>query len=102
MYRLLNPLSFAAGQLAAFQGASEVPISVSYGSSKQRGKTANWPRPGGCVENGSAASLLVSHVSIQICSFLTPRRRPILNATKFAYVAHDENETGHGFTDTDN
>ena len=41
MYRLLNPLSFAAGQLAVFQGASEVPISESYGSSEQRGKTAN-------------------------------------------------------------
>jgi hypothetical protein len=40
-------LSFAAGQLAVFQGASEVPISVSYGSNEQRGKTANWPRPGG-------------------------------------------------------
>jgi hypothetical protein len=39
-------LSFAAGQLAVFQGASEVPISVSYGSSEQRGKTAHWP-PGG-------------------------------------------------------
>jgi hypothetical protein len=47
VYRLLNPLSLAAGQLAVFQGASEVPISVSYGSSEQRGKTANWPRPGG-------------------------------------------------------
>jgi hypothetical protein len=33
VYRLLNPLGFAAGQLAVFQGASEVPISVSYGSS---------------------------------------------------------------------
>jgi hypothetical protein len=41
VYRLLNPLSFAAGQLTVFQGASEVPISVSYGSSEQRGKTAN-------------------------------------------------------------
>jgi hypothetical protein len=47
VYRLLNPLGFAAGQLAVFQGASEVSISVSYGSSEQRGKTANWPRPGG-------------------------------------------------------
>jgi hypothetical protein len=47
VYRLLIPLSFAAGQLAVFQGASEVPLSVSYGSSEQRGKTANWPRPGG-------------------------------------------------------
>ena len=34
-------------QLAVFQGASEAPISDSYGSSEQRGKTANWPRPGG-------------------------------------------------------
>jgi hypothetical protein len=47
VYRLLNPLSLAAGQLAVFQGASEVPISVSYGSSEQRGKTVNWPRPQG-------------------------------------------------------
>src|ERR1700681_4877627 len=38
--------------------------------------------PEGCVENGSAASLLVSHVSIEICSFLPPGRRPILNTTK--------------------
>jgi len=28
VYRLLNPLSLAAGQLGVFQGASEVPISV--------------------------------------------------------------------------
>src|SRR4029077_7302722 len=38
----------AAGQLAVFQGASEVPISDPYGPSEQRrGKTANWPRPVG-------------------------------------------------------
>ena len=48
VYRLLNPLRlFAAGQWAVFQGASEAPLSESYGSSEQRGKTANWPRPGG-------------------------------------------------------
>ena len=52
VYRLLNPLSFAAGQLAVFQGGpsrtgGKAPISGSYGSSEQRGKTANWPRPGG-------------------------------------------------------
>jgi hypothetical protein len=29
VYRLLNPLGFAAGQLAVFQGASEVPLSGS-------------------------------------------------------------------------
>jgi hypothetical protein len=59
-----------------------VPISVLYGSSEQRGKQPTGRGPEGRVENGSAASLLVSHVSIKICSFLTPRRRPILNATK--------------------
>jgi hypothetical protein len=30
--------------------------------------------PEGCIENGSAASLLVNHVSIQICSFSSPAR----------------------------
>jgi hypothetical protein len=43
----INNMAFAVGQLAVFQGASEAPISDSYGSSEQRGKTANWPRPGG-------------------------------------------------------
>ena len=47
VYRLAYNSDVAAGQLAVFQGASEAPISESYGSSEQRGKTANWPRPGG-------------------------------------------------------
>src|SRR5260370_1608079 len=38
-------------------------------------------RPEGCDENGPAAALLLSHVSIQICSFVAPCRRPILIAT---------------------
>jgi hypothetical protein len=43
--------------------------------------------PEGCDENGPAAALLLSHVSIQICSFVLPVRlgppcrRPILIAT---------------------
>src|SRR6202035_5876514 len=37
--------------------------------------------PEGCGENGPAAALLLSHVSIQICSFVAPCRRPILIAT---------------------
>ncbi len=49
--RLVHRLAYngdvAGGQLAVFQGASEAPISESYGSSEQRGKTANRPRPGG-------------------------------------------------------
>ena len=47
VHRLAYNGAVAAGQLAVFQGASEAPISDSYGSSEQRGKTANWPRPGG-------------------------------------------------------
>src|ERR1700745_4515428 len=35
----------------------------------------------GCDENGPAAVLLLSHVSIQICSFVAPCRRPILIVT---------------------
>ena len=37
--------------------------------------------PKGCDENGPAAALLLSYVSIQICSFVAPCRRPILIAT---------------------
>jgi hypothetical protein len=51
----INNVAFAVGQLAVFQGASEVPLSESYGSREQRGKTANWPRPEGWDENGPAA-----------------------------------------------
>ena len=47
VHRLANNGDVAGGQLAVFQGASEAPISESYGSSEQRGKTAKWPRPGG-------------------------------------------------------
>jgi hypothetical protein len=64
VHRLLNPLSFAAGQLAVFQGASEVPISVSRVERATRKNSQLTCGPEGCVENGSAASLLVSHVSI--------------------------------------
>ncbi len=47
VHRLAYNGDVAAGQLAVFQGASEAPISESYGSSEQRGKTADRPRPGG-------------------------------------------------------
>src|ERR1700759_1140655 len=48
-------------------------------SDKAAGQKARSPE--GCDENGPAAALLLSHVSISICSFLTPCRRPILIAT---------------------
>src|SRR5258705_3415021 len=95
-----NTRYFAGGQLAVFQGASEAPISESYGSSEQRGKTANWPRPRGCDENGPAAALLVGHVSVQICSLLAPCRRPILIATKYLVFRGQDTRapsaSGHG------
>jgi hypothetical protein len=40
-------VAFGVGQLAVFQGGSEGPYLNSYGSSEQRGKAANWPRPEG-------------------------------------------------------
>jgi hypothetical protein len=54
-------------------------------SDKEAGQKARSPE--GCDENGPAAALLLSHVSIQICSFLGPDRlgppcrRAILIAT---------------------
>src|ERR1700736_2177391 len=42
-----------------------------------------YPGPEGCDENGPAVALLVGHVSVQICSLLTPCRWPILIATKY-------------------
>src|ERR1700731_3269448 len=41
-------------------------------SDKAAGQKAGSPE--GCDENGPAAALLLSHVSIQICSFLSPVR----------------------------
>src|SRR5260221_6597757 len=48
-------------------------------SDKAAGQKTRSPK--GCDENGPAAALLLSHVSIQICSFVAPCWRPILIAT---------------------
>ena len=48
-------------------------------SDKAAGRKTRGPE--GCDENGPAASLLLGHVSIQICSLVAPCRRPILIAT---------------------
>jgi hypothetical protein len=48
-----NNRYIAGGQLAVFQGASEAPISEPYGSIRHGGgKTVNWPRPEGTVDQG--------------------------------------------------
>src|SRR3981081_3513454 len=48
-------------------------------SNKAAGQKTRSPK--GCDENGPAVALLLSHVSIQICSFVAPCRRPILIPT---------------------
>ena len=50
------------------------PMSDKATSRKTRG-------PEGCDENGPAATLLLGHVSVQICSLVAPCRRSILIAT---------------------
>src|SRR5215471_4949368 len=50
------------------------PISDKAAGQKPRG-------PEDCDENGPAAALLLGHASIQICSLVSPCRRPILIAT---------------------
>jgi hypothetical protein len=62
-----NPLGFAPGQLAVFQKRERRPGSGSYdhtGRASHAEKQPTGRSPEGCVENGSAASLLVSRRSI--------------------------------------
>jgi len=53
VHRLLNPLGFAVGQLAVFQGASEAPLSDHNGRASNAEKQPTGRDPEGCVENGS-------------------------------------------------
>jgi hypothetical protein len=48
-----NSRYVAGVQLAVLQGASEAPISESYGAGEQREELANWPGPkGGAMKMG--------------------------------------------------
>ncbi|MBV8140493.1 MAG: hypothetical protein JOZ60_00420 [Verrucomicrobia bacterium] len=64
VYRLLNPLGFAAGQLAVFQGASDEHIQIDTRGASNAEKQPTGRGPEGCVENGPAAALLVGYVSL--------------------------------------
>ena len=69
MHRLLNPLGFAVGRLAVFRGGpSRLAVKRRYldhnGRASNAEKQPTGRGPEGCVENGSAASLFLSHVSI--------------------------------------
>jgi hypothetical protein len=53
VHRRANNGDVAGGQLAVFQGASEAPISESYGSNERKNSQTG-PDPEGCVENAPA------------------------------------------------
>ena len=64
MYRLANNGDVAGGQLAVFQGASEAPISESYGSSEQTRQNSQLAPPRRvALKMGQAAALLVGYAS---------------------------------------
>ena len=110
VHRLAYSGDVAAGQLAVFQGASEAPIPPHFclllvwpfrsrrkmerdGSSEQRGKTANWPRPGGLRlkwAGGRVARRLRIDLDMRPLMPVRlgpPCRRPILNATTSSLYA---------------
>src|ERR1700694_3800852 len=64
-----------------FKARAKHPYLSHTGRASNAEKQPTGPGPKGCDENGPAAALLVGHVSIQICSLLSPCRRPILIAT---------------------
>src|SRR6202041_3204561 len=66
-----------------FKARAKRPYLCHTGRASNAEKQPTGPGPEGCDENGPAAALLVGHVSVQICSLLTPCRRPILIATKY-------------------
>src|SRR6202023_841453 len=65
VYRLLNPLSFAAVSWLFFKARAKCPYLCHTGRASNAEKQPPGRGPEGCVENGSAASLLVSHVQHQ-------------------------------------
>jgi hypothetical protein len=64
VHRLLNPLSFAQVSWLFFKARAKRPYLSHTGRTSNAEKQRTGRGPEGCVENGSAASLLVSHVSI--------------------------------------
>ena len=89
-----NNMYFAGGQLAVFQGGpsrtgGKAPISESYGSSesgaagRKNGQLAPARRVAMKMGRRLSRNCGIGHVSVQICSLLTPCRRPILIATKY-------------------
>jgi hypothetical protein len=87
-----NTRYFAGGQLAVFQGASEAPISESYGSSEQRGKAANWPRPRGWQSKWVVGKVLRAGLAVEgayLDRYVTDQqrsRRLIFIATLRGYI----------------
>src|ERR1700730_2158256 len=107
-----NTRYFAGGQLAVFQGGpsrtgGEAPISESYGSSEQRGKTANWPRPRVAMKMGprrrfSSVTYRLRYAPPPPVRLGPPCRRPILIATKYLVFRGQDTRTAatHWFEKT--
>src|ERR1700736_5425265 len=72
VYRLLNPLSFAAGQLAR----AKCRCLDHNGRASNAEKQPTGRGPEGCVENGSAGLFLVSPRLTQRSSLPPPRTPP--------------------------
>src|ERR1700730_9650519 len=69
------------GSWLFFKARAKRPYLSHTGRASNEGKQPPGPGQEGCVENGTAAELLIGYVSIHICALLAPCRQPILNAT---------------------
>jgi hypothetical protein len=93
-----NTRYFAGGQLAVFQGGAKRSYLSHTARASNAEKQPTGPGPEGCDENRPAAALLVGHVSVQICSLLSPCRRPILIATKYLVFRGQDTSAHSGQT----
>src|ERR1700720_1510410 len=78
-----------------FKARAKRPYLSHTGRATNAEKKPTGPAPEGCDENGPAAALLVGHVSVQICSLLTPCRRPILIATTYLLFRGQDTKSTH-------
>ena len=87
MYRLLNPLSFAAGQLAVFQGGAKCPylchtVERATRKNSQLAAARRVALKMGRLLRCSSVTYRSRYAPLAPVRLGPPRRRPILNATK--------------------
>jgi hypothetical protein len=82
VYRLIYNDDVAAGQLAVFPGASEVPISEFIRAKRATPKNSQLAAARRvALKMGRRRRCSSVTYQVQICALLAPCRRPILNAT---------------------